>query len=223
MAIHLESLKRTAYFSGCSFAELDSIKKFILEETVEKGGIFLLEGGRSDFLYFLISGVVKVYKTSADGKEQIFHIARPGDSLNDVSIFDCGPNAASMLAMTPIVLYKIRKGDLEVVMREHPQVALNGIKTLASRVRRDLLLIEDLSFTQVTARLAKVLLKLVGEATDGGPRLTQQDMAAIVGTTREVVSRSLRTMKEKGAIRLERKGVVITNKKALEGMTQASS
>jgi len=223
MAIHLEALKLTAYFSDCSFAELDSIKKFILEETVEKGGIFLLEGGRSDFLYFLISGVVKVYKTSADGKEQIFHIARPGDSLNDVSIFDCGPNAASMLAMTPVVLYKISKGDLEVVLREHPQVALNGIKTLASRVRRDLLLIEDLSFIQVTARLAKVLLKLVGEATDGGPRLTQQDMAAIVGTTREVVNRSLRTMEEKGAIRLERKGVVITNKKALEEITQASS
>lgn len=224
MAIDLELLSRVHYFSGLSPDKLESIKKFIcLEKAAEKGEIFLIESDWSDFLYFLISGVVKVYKTSTDGKEQILHIATQGESLNDVSTFDGGPNAASMLAMTPVLLYGIRKSDLETLFRDHFKVALNTIKALANRVRRDSTLVKDLSFTKVTGRLAKMLLMYAGAETDAWPRLTQQDMADMVGTAREVVNRSLRTLEENGAIRLERHGIVIINKKALEDIVKASS
>ena len=223
MAVQSELLKRIYYFSGCSSDELNSIKKFLSPKTVRKGEIFLIEGDWSDFLYFLVTGVVKVYKTSPEGKEQILHITHFGESLNDVSIFDGGPNAASMFAMTPVVLYEMRRRDLNVVLRDHSQIALNAIKTLASRVRRDSSLVEDLSFVQVTGRLAKMLRKLGEETTEVVPRLTQQDMAAMVGTTREVVNRSLKIMEEKGAIRQGRQGVVIVDKKALEEMMEASS
>ena len=224
MAVEVELLKRVHYFSGLSSDELEPIKKFIvLEKTAEKGEIFLIEGDWSDFLYFLISGVVKVYKTSPDGKEQILHIATQGESLNDVSTFDGGPNAASMLAMTPVFLYGIRKDVLETLFRDNLKIALNTIKALANRVRRDSTLVKELSFTHVIGRLANMLLKYSGDETDGWPRLTQQDMAAIVGTTREVVNRSLRTMEENGAIRLERHGIVILNKDALEEMIRAAS
>jgi len=223
MAIQSELLKHIHYFSGLSLAELDSIKKLLSPKTAEKGEIFLLEGDWSDFLYFLISGVVKVYKTSADGKEQILHIATWGESLNDVSTFDGGPNAASMLAMTPILLYMIKKNDLGTLFHDHPQVALNTIKALANRVRRDSTLVKDLSFTHVTGRLAKMLLQYAGAEAHAWPRLTQRDMAAMVGTTREVVNRSLRTLEENGAIRLERHGIVIINKEALEEIVKASS
>jgi len=223
MAIQSELLKHIHYFSGLSLAELDSTKKLLSPKTAEKGEIFLLEGDWSDFLYFLISGVVKVYKTSADGKEQILHIATRGESLNDVSTFDGGPNAASMLAMTPVLLYIIRKNDLVTLFHDHHQVALNTIKALANRVRRDSTLVKDLSFTHVTGRLAKMLLKYAGAEAHAWPRLTQRDMAAMVGTTREVVNRSLRTLEENGAIRLERHGIVIINKEALEEIVKASS
>ena len=224
MAIELELLKRVHYFSGLSPDELEPIKKFItLEKAAEKGEIFLFEGDWDDFLYFLISGVVKVYKTSADGKDQILHIATQGESLNDVSTFDGGPNAASMLAMTPVLLYGVRKSDLDTLFQDHLKVALNTIKALANRVRRDSTLVKDLSFTKVTGRLAKMLLKYAGAETDGWPRLTQQDMAAMVGTAREVINRSLRTMEENGAIKLERHSIVIINKEALEDMVRASS
>ncbi len=224
MAIDLELLSRVHYFSGLSPDKLESIKKFIcLEKAAEKGEIFLIDGDWSDFLYFLISGVVKVYKTSTDGKEQILHIATQGESLNDVSTFDGGPNAASMLAMTPVLLYGIRKSDLETLFRDHFKVALNTIKALANRVRRDSTLVKDLSFTKVTGRLAKMLLTYTGAETDTWPRLTQQDMADMVGTAREVVNRSLRTLEENGAIKLERHGIVIINKKALEDIVKASS
>ena len=224
MAIDSELLKRVHYLSGLSPDELESIKKFItLEKTVKKGEIFLFEGDWSDFLYFLVSGVVKVYKTSVDGKEQILHIATQGESLNDVSTFDGGPNAASMLAMTPVLLYGIRKRDLEVLFQGHLQVALNTIKALANRVRRDSTLVKDLSFTHVTGRLAKMIISHAEEQTDAWPRLTQQDMAAMIGTTREVVNRSLRTLEENGAIKLERHGIVILSKQALEEIVKASS
>jgi CRP-like cAMP-binding protein len=223
MAIDTEELKRVEYFAGCTPEEYDSLKDFITEEMVPKGGIFLFESEWSDYLYFVISGVVKVYKTSSDGKEQILHIVHEGESLNDVSTFDGGPNAASMLAMTPTSLYKMKKSDMQAILRNHPRIVMNVLKALASRVRRDSTLVSDLSFTQVTGRLAKVLLKLGGEAADYWPKLTQQDLAAMIGTTREVVNRSLRVMEERGAIRLERHGVVVTNPAILDEMVRSSS
>lgn len=223
MGIQTEVLERIHYFSGLSAVEYDAIKQVILQKAVEKGEVFLIEGEWSDFVYFVISGAVKVYKTSADGREQYLNIAHLGESLNDVSAFDGAPSAASMLAMTPVILYQIRKSDLKDILRKYPQVALNALEVLAGRVRRDSLLVEDLSFTQVTGRLAKMLLKRGGEEADNGLRLTQQDMAAMVGTAREVVNRSLKFMEEKGAIRLERHGIVVTNKEVLEEMVKASS
>jgi CRP/FNR family cyclic AMP-dependent transcriptional regulator len=225
MAVQLDLLRKYVdYFFDLSLDELDSIKKFISEQRVEEGEMIISEGQRSNFMYFVISGVVKVHKTSAEGKEQVMNMATTGESLNDVSTFDGNPAAASMLAATPVILYKVRKKDMQVILEKHPQVALNALKVLASRVRRDSSLVRDLSFTHITGRLAKMLLKYFAEAkTDAWPRFTQQDMAAIVGTTREVINRSLRDMEERGAIRLERHGVVILNKDILEKMTESSS
>ncbi len=223
MAIELELLKNIHYFSGLSPDELESIKKFISEKTVRKGQIFVIEGDWSDFIYFIISGLVKVYKTSVDSKEQILHIASRGESINDISAFAGTPNIASMLAMTPVVIYQIRKSDVKAILCEYPQIALNVTKVLADKVHRDSSLVEDLSFTQVTGRLAKMLLKHAGEEKENGLRLTQHDMAAIVGTTREVVNRSLKIMADMGAIRLEHRGIVSIDKEALEKMVKASS
>lgn len=223
MAIQMELLECIHYFTGLGPTELASITQYISEQAVKEEEIFLSEGDESDFLYFLISGVVKVYKTSASGKEQILHIATHGESLNDVSTFDGGPNAASMLAMTPVLLYTIKKDDMKTIISGHPKVAMNTIKALANRVRRDSTLVKELSFTQVTGRLAHLLLEHAGAEEDGWPRMTQQDIASMVGTTREVVNRSLRTLEENGAIRLERRIIVITNKRALEDILKASS
>lgn len=216
MAVQIEILKRLNYFISCSDEELIAIKKFITQKTAKKGEIFLFQDDWSDYLYFLVSGWVKVYKTSASGKEQILHIVDAGDSINDVSTFDVGPNAANMQAMTPVTLYRIKKPDLQNIIKKHPQIALNAIKALAARIRRDSSLVEDLSFSQVTGRLAKLLLRLSKTEEHTWPKLTQQDMAGMIGTTREVVNRSLRIMEEKGAIRMERRGIAITNKETLE-------
>jgi len=221
MAVEAQFLQSIPYFSGLGPAQLDSIRKFIFERVAERGDIILLEGELSEALYFVASGVVKVFKTSAEGKEQILNIIRPGESFNDVPIFDSGPNPASAQAMGPVALYGITKSDLEAIVRDHPQVALNVNRVLASRVRDLVSLVEDLSFRHVTGRVAKILLEHAGDGKGPRPRLTQQDMAAMAGTVREVVGRSLKALEEEGAIRLDRHRIVITDKKALKDMVEA--
>ena len=223
MAVPLELLRKLAYFADLDPAELDLISKFVHEQRIEEGKVFLFEGKRLNHMYFIISGVVRVYKSSTEGKEQVLNMAVGGESLNDVSTFNGNATAASCSAMTPVILYKIRKKDMKIIVQKHPRVAMNALKVLASKVRRDALLVRDISFTNITSRLAKMLLRyFAGADTDVWPRLTQHDMAAIVGTTREVVNRSLRDMQEKGAIRLDRHGVVIINKDILEKMMEYS-
>jgi len=183
----------------------------------------LLEGESAANLYFVASGVVKVFKTSAEGKEQILSIVRPGESFNDVPIFDGGPNPVSALAMGPVLLYGIKRNDMVTILRDHPQIALNVIKVLASRVRHLVSLVEDLSFKHVIGRVAKILLEHVGGEMGREPRLTQQEMAAMAGTAREVVGRSLKSLEEEGAIKFDRHRIIITDKEALKEIMKAPS
>ncbi len=223
MVTKTKVLAQIHYFAGLSPRELESVKSFIaFEKTVEKGEIFVVEDEHSDYMYFVVSGVVKVYKRSVDGKEQILNIASRGESLNDVSTFDGGPDTANMLAMTPVRLYAVKKKDMSGLISQYPRVALNVAGVLAGRVRRDSLLVEELSFDQVLNRLAKWLLRHATEGAGTLPRLTQQDMAAMVGTSRVVVNRSLRIMEEKGAIRLERRRIVITDEEVLRELVSTS-
>ncbi|MFC2002681.1 Crp/Fnr family transcriptional regulator [Chloroflexota bacterium] len=99
-----------------------------------------------------------------------------------------------------------------------PPIALNVIKVLAGRVRHFMSLVEDLSFKNVMGRLANILLEHAGDGTGSRPRLTQQEMAAMAGTAREMIGRSLKALEEDGVIRLERHRIVITNNEALREM-----
>jgi CRP/FNR family cyclic AMP-dependent transcriptional regulator len=221
MAITSKVLSRISYFTGLSSAELESVKKRIaFEKKVEKGEIFLVEGEQSAYMYFIVSGAVKVYKKSVNKKEQILNVASTGESLNDVSTFDGGGCATDMLAMTPVHLYGIRKEDIRALVAENPQIALNAARVLASKVRRDSSLVEVLSFDLVISRLARFLLKQTAAGAQTLPLFTQQDLAAMVGTSRVVVNRSLRTMEEAGAIRLVRRRIVVTDEEALKALVK---
>jgi CRP-like cAMP-binding protein len=223
MSIQLEYLKNILYFSGVSFAELESISKLVFEKTADRAEMILLEGEPAENLYFVASGVVKVFKTSVEGKEQILSIVRPGESFNDISIFDAEPNPVSAQAMGPVLLYGIKKNEMEAIVQNHPQIALNVIKVLVKRVRHLLSLIEDLSFKHVIGRVAKILIEHIGGEMGRGPRLTQQEMAAMAGTVREVVGRSLKELEEAGAIKLDRHRIIITDKEALQKLIEVSS
>jgi len=223
MAVELEFLRRIPYFSDLGPAELESIRKLVFEKTAGRAEMVLFEGEPPEHLYFVASGAVKVFKTSAEGKEQILSIVRPGESFNDVPVFDGGPNPAGARAMGPVILCGIKRDDMEVLLRDHPRIALNVVKVLAGRVRRLISLVEDLSFRHVIGRVARILLEHASDETGRGPRLTQQEMAAIAGTAREVVGRSLKALEEEGAIRLERHRIVIMDKEALQNIMEVPS
>ena len=218
MVVPVESLKTITYFSELSLTELNSVQKFVFEKAVAEDEIIQFEGEPAKAVYFIVSGLVKVFKTSAEGKEQVLYFVRPDDSFNDVSAFDGSPSLASVEAMMPVVLYGIRKDDLETVLREYPQVTLNMLGVLSKRVKHLVSLVEDLSFRNVTNRVAKVLLEYASDGTSQKPRLTQQEMAAIAGTAREMVGRSLKTLEDEGSIRLNRNRIIITDKEALREM-----
>jgi CRP/FNR family transcriptional regulator len=112
---------------------------------------------------------------------------------------------------------------MEAILRNHPQIALNVTRVLAKRVRQLVSLVEDLSFRHVINRIAKILLEQIRDETSHVPRLTQQEMAAMAGTAREVVGRSLRELEEQGAIKLDRHRIIITDKEALQEIMAASS
>jgi CRP/FNR family transcriptional regulator len=223
MPIQPKLLQSTKYFEGIDTAQIESLLPYFREVRHEKGAQFISEGSRSEALYFIISGLVKVYKTSANGKEQVLHIAPPGDSLNDVSLFDGEPNAAGMATLTPVVLYSIKKDDIFKILRENPAIMMNVIKALASRIRRDSKLLEDISSSQVLGRLAKLFLgRYGGEDLTAGLNLTQKDLASLVGSSREMVNRSLKIIEDMGGIRLSRRKVFILNKDVLHHIAEGN-
>jgi len=215
MAVQIDWLKTLAYFSGLTPTELESVGSFIFEKTAEKGELILVEGEPAGVLYFVVSGVVKVFKTSAEGKEQILYFVLPGESFNDVPVFEGGQNLAGAEATMTAILCGLRKSELATILRSYPQVAWNILEVLSQRVQRLVSLIEDLSFRQVTGRVARILLEYVRSRDDRKPRLTQQEMAAMAGTVREMVGRSLRILAEEGKIKRDRHRIIITDEKAV--------
>lgn len=218
-----EFIESIPYFNGLSGPQLDSISQSAFERKLERGEIIQFEGEPVEALFFIVSGAVKVFKTSALGKEQILSITRQGESFNDIAIFDNGPSPASVETISPVIVYGIDKERLHSLLDEHPQVARNTIKVLAERTRQLLSLVEDLSFRRVISRVARLLLENAGNGTTPGTRFTQQEMAALVGSAREVVARSLKALEAEGAIRLERQRIRITDRKALKTLVESSA
>ena len=222
MTIDTAFLKSIPYFSVMNSAELETIKQSFSEKTLQRGEVILREGEPSDTLYFVVTGAVKIFKTSSQGKEQILSITRPGEALNDIPVFDGGANPTNAQTLGPVTLYSINKDKFQSVMQQYPKVALNASRVLAQRMRQLVSLVEDLSFRHVLGRVTKILLSHAGDSDGTKEHLTQQEMAAMAGTAREVVARSLKALEEQGHIRLERHRIVITDRKSLEDIVADS-
>lgn len=211
-----EPIRANPYFVGLRPEQWDEVRGLFRERPLSSGEIAFMEGEPSVGIFFVKTGRMKIFKTSPEGREQVLRIMNPGDSFNDVPAFDDGPNAASAQAMQASVVCLLRTPDAVALMQKYPALALGIIRVFASRLRHVTTLVEDLSFRHVTSRLAKVLLMQVEEAGKGRSlHLTQQDLASMVGTAREVVVRSLRSLESQGVIKRERHRLVIVDKEAL--------
>lgn len=211
MGVDIEIVRQIPLFATLKAEELGYVVAVTVERRYERGDIILLEGDLGGALHYVHTGLVKVFKTSPEGKEQVLRLITPGHTFNDVPALDGGPNPASAAAMEPSVVYMMRRIDLKKLILERPAVAEAVTRTLAGALRHMVALVEDLSFRHVTSRVAKILLDQEREAQKGQVvhRLTQQEMAALVGSAREVVGRSLKELEASGAIDLRQGRVTV--------------
>ncbi len=213
-------LKSLPYFTALGAEEIARIEKDILEYSLAKGEVLFLEGEPCQGLYIVRSGQIRIFKSSLEGREQVLLIAKPGGTFNDVPVFDGGPNPASASALEPSTVLIIPKAKLLSLMADSP-VALSILKMFAMRLRHLTVLVEDLSFRHVVSRLAKTLLELAVTGQEPSPvqRLTQDEMAAMVGTVRDVIGRALKTLEKAGAIKIEGQRILVVDTKKLQEMT----
>jgi CRP/FNR family cyclic AMP-dependent transcriptional regulator len=161
-------------------------------------------------------GRIKLYKLSMEGREQVVRLVGPGEFINEVAVLDGGPNPVSAMAVRKSRAWVIERDAMVKLLTLYPSLALGVIENLAAHARHLLSLVEDLSLRTVSARLAKLLLAQAEGRPEAPRRLTQQEMAAQLGTVREMVSRGLRSLEKEGIIRFDRHRIVILDREGLE-------
>jgi CRP-like cAMP-binding protein len=217
MSIEIEMLRKISYFSTLSPDELAQIATVTVEHHYNRGDLILIEGETEGALYYVCSGLIKVFKASPEGKEQVLRLIGAGYTFNDVPALDGGPNPASAAAVEPASVYVIRRSGLRKLITTRPEVAEAVVLTLAKTLRHLVALVEDLSLRHVTARVAKILLaqEISAQQSQQVHRLTQTEMAALVGSTREVVGRALKELETAGAIEMRHGQAVVLNRERL--------
>lgn len=217
MPIESEALRHIPLFATLSSQDLVQVASMTVERHYSRGDLILLEGELGGALQYVHHGLVKVFKTSAGGKEQVLRLIATGHTFNDVPALDGGPNPASAAALEPSVVYSIQRTELSTLIVTRPQVALAAVQTLAEALRHLVALVEDLSLRHVSARVAKLLLDQEVASQEGQPvyHLTQQEMAALAGTAREVVGRALKELEAAGAIQMRQGRALVLNQERL--------
>ena len=204
------------YFARLDTETMEAVATNAVRQRYHRGEVIFLEGDPCAGLFFVEEGRIKLYKLSLEGKEQVVRLLGPGESFNEVAVLDDGTNPVSAMAALDSALWVIDRSAMLELLNTHSLLAVVIIENLAGHARHLLSLVEDLSLRTVSARLAKLLL---AQAEGGGPaphRMTQQDMAAQLGTVREMVGRALRSFEDQGLIRFERHRIIVLDREGLE-------
>lgn len=193
------------------------------------GEIVFSEGDPCAGMYVVESGHVRIFKTSAGGREQVLSIDGPGGSIAELPVFDGGNYPASVSAVEDSTLLFISKQDFHALCMTHPQVALKVLRVVGSRLRKLVGIIEELSFTTVRHRLAAFLVRMAqkeGQRLSEGIEITlpasNQELASQIGTVRELVSRNLSRFQSEKLIQMDGRRIVIPNLKALQAELDGS-
>jgi CRP-like cAMP-binding protein len=183
---------------------------------LERGDVLFREGDRGDRLYVIGEGKIKLGLTSIDGRENLLAILGPGEMFGELSLFDPGPRTATATAVAETQLIALGHEDLNTFLSGRPAVATTMLAALARRLRRTNEALSDLVFTDVPGRVAKALLDLSGrfgrpseEGVLVAHDLTQEELAQLVGASRETVNKALADFATRGWIKLEARAVVL--------------
>ena len=219
-------LSGVSIFASLDERELDALIQVTTTRRVAAKEVLFRKGDPGNQLYGVMSGRLKVMATGKDGKELVFGVMGAGEVIGEIAIVDSEPRSATVVALEASELLTLHRRELLPFLERHPKVAIQLAAVLARRVRRLSAYAEDSIFLPLPARMAKTLLALAasyGAAGTSGPidiRLAQQDLADMVGTTRESVNKQLRAWEEEAIVQLRRARVIVVDRAALESISE---
>lgn len=203
-------LARLPLFRNLSERALEAVARRTVMRNVPKGTLLFRTGEPSRGLFVVLSGAIRIYRSNYEGREQVLHVQRPGQSVAEVPLFDGGPYPASARAEEDTRVLYLPRDEFEYLYQNNPEIADAVIRELGRRLRKMARLVEKISLRDVPARVAMTLLEYAER--DGPPRdglefelpRTQEDLASELATTRESVARAISRLRKEGAI--EQKG-----------------
>ena len=219
----LRQISQIQLFKGLDEEELSELAMILVDQEIKRNQPIFSEGEQATGLYIVVSGSVKIYKLSFDGKEQILHILGPGEPFAEVAVFAGTTYPANAITMEPSrVFYIPRQGFLELIAR-YPSLAMSMLGTLSMRLRQFAGMIESLSLKEVPSRLATHLL-LLSEQNKGTDRLelsiAKTQLAAYLGTIPETLSRILSKLAKAGFINSEGSVITIVDRQGLQELAE---
>ncbi len=215
-------LRQAPLFSALDDEAAAALHTSMAQNRLRRGEVLFREGDSGDKLYIVMEGKVKLGRTSADGRENLLAILGPGQMFGELSLFDPGPRSATVTAVTDTTFASLSHDDLLRWLEGRPTVARGLLTQLAGRLRKANDVVADLVFSDVPGRVAKALLDLAdrfGRSADDGVHvhhdLTQEELAQLVGASRETVNKALADFAHRGWLRLEGKTVVLLDHERL--------
>ncbi|WP_027370930.1 Crp/Fnr family transcriptional regulator [Desulfovermiculus halophilus] len=210
-------------FQGLPQKQLHELEEVSQEVGFDKNQVIFSQEDPGNGFYVLISGRVKVYKLSLDGREQILHVFGPGEPIGEVPVFAGDTFPAHALALEPTRLLFFPRERLRTLFEQDPSLALNMLAVLARRLREFTRLVEDLSLKELPSRLASYLAQLQ-DAQGGREQVTLEvskgTLAKVLGTSQETLSRVLKRMGEAGIIEVDKRRITILQDGALEDLAE---
>lgn len=214
-----------ALFEDLGPREIDELLAITTTRKLDARDTLVRKGDPGDQLFAVVEGSLKAVSSGADGKEIVFSLMEPGETIGEISILDAEPRSATVVALEPTVLLGLHRRDLLPFLERNPQVTIRIAGLLARRLRRLSEHLEDASFLTLASRLAKKLLRLkesFGRTTPEGVRiglrLPQQELGELVGVGRESVNKQLRSWAQQGLVQFEGGYLTILDLRALEAV-----
>ena len=211
-----DPLATAGIFQGVDPSAVDALRTALEPVSFPRAHVIFAEGELGDRLYILQSGKVKIGRKSADGRENLLAVFGPSDMFGELSIFDPGPRTSTATTVTEVKAVSMDRVALREWITKRPEIAEQLLRVIARRLRRTNNMLADLIFTDVPGRVAKALLQLAHDfgTQEGGMLrvthdLTQEEIAQLVGASRETVNKALADFAGRGWLRLEGKSVLI--------------
>lgn len=213
-----EVVRRAPLFTALDEAAAVSLRASMDSVKIAKGSILFKEGDEGEHLYVIIDGKLKLGTSSGDGRENLLSILGPGEMFGELSLFDPGPRTSTATAVTDAKLLSLSHEKVIPWLKQNPEVSLQLLTRLSQRLRRTNEAVGDLVFSDVPGRVAKALIDLgdrFGKTTPEGllvnHDLTQEELAQLVGASRETVNKALADFAGRGWLKLDGRSVLITD------------